>query len=110
MEISGTSTHACSTDNQVCAIEPAVPQCLDSLCASVVMTAEVSAQEPRPTQKVISAEMAKFHARIMHRQEKTMYPRSQMYSDSKVGSNNSNETVGQIKDALVYVCPRAEVG
>lgn len=74
------------------------------------MTAEVSAQEPSPTRKVISAEMAKFHARMMHRQEQAMYKRTRKYSGSKVGSNDSNEAIGQIKAALVYVCPRAEAG
>lgn len=59
---------------------------------------------------MISAETAKFHAKIMHRQEKTMYTRTQKYRGSKVGSNDSNAAVGQIKDALVYDCPRAEAG
>ena len=72
------------------------------------MTAEVSAQEPSPTQKVIT-ETAKFRARIMHRQEKTTYRGTQTYSVSRVGSSDGSEAVGQIKDALIYVCPRAEV-
>lgn len=97
---------ALSIEIQVCATDPAAPQCLDSLCPP--------AGEPNPSQKVISAEMVEFQGRIMHREGKKKKKRKTMYTRTQSTAaleNNSNGGVGQTKDdALVCVCPRAEEG
>lgn len=98
----------CATEIQAWSCCTPVPGLTVGLRA---ISAEGSAGEPSPSQKAISAEMVKFHGRIMHREEKKkkkVYRRTQSTAALK---NDSYEGVGQTEgDAQVCVCPSTEVG